>query len=205
MSKTTGGRKIYEVKKPIKKVKAENSGQPWAIKDIDFIEENKDRMTYEEMAKTLGRTRDAVRTFAIKSNLHTRKYYFWSEDETEILKKYRFSGVKAIREELSKNGFNRSQFSIYYRLSREKTVSFDEISNLPQKQFFNALDDLFYYKTGSKLTYKKLSDICYVSYSRVQKWFASGSAQQPLSMQLKHYFWLAVLNVGQKEGKSNEK
>lgn len=71
--------------------------------------------------------------------------------------------------------------------SQDKT--WDNVKDLPQPEFFKALKEL----SGGSLTYKKLADMTYVSYSRCQKWFASGTGQEPLCIQIKRHMFLEVL------------
>jgi hypothetical protein len=65
---------------------------------------------------------------------------------------------------------------------------FEKISNLNNADFYDELLKM----SGGKLTYKSLAALCYVSHSRVQKWFAP--KPEPLSMQLKNHFYLAVIH-----------
>lgn len=68
-------------------------------------------------------------------------------------------------------------------------TNWENLKNLPQPEFFKALKEL----SGGTLTYKKLSDMTHVSYSRCQKWFASGTGQEPLCLQIRRHMYLEVL------------
>jgi hypothetical protein len=62
-----------------------------------------------------------------------------------------------------------------------------ELSTLPQTEFYRALKNM-----SPDMTYKSLAEMCFVSHSRVQKWFAPGHGQEKLSLQMRHHMLLSV-------------
>jgi len=70
------------------------------------------------------------------------------------------------------------------------SISWDDVSGISQPDFYLKLVEI----CGGSLTYKTLAEMCYVSHSRVQKWFAPGSGQDVLSMQMRHHLFLACLS-----------
>lgn len=71
------------------------------------------------------------------------------------------------------------------------------LKDLAQPEFYRALK-----RAVPHATYKWLAEHCFVSYSRVQKWFAPGTGQQPLSMQQRHHFFVVCLLESEETGLS---
>ncbi|WP_156162088.1 AsnC family protein [Pseudomonas sp. MRSN 12121] len=172
-----------------------NHRQSWTIAHDEFVEKNNGIMTHAEIGKALGRSAAAVQRRVHALGLQQRTYSEWSKDEEKILNDiYPSRGLEGVIHALSAAGFSRTKSAITGKvqtLKLERLALFESISSLTQPEFFQFLSRLYFESTGDKLTYQVLAEMCHVSYSSMQKWFAPGSGQQPLSIQLKHHFWLA--------------
>lgn len=72
--------------------------------------------------------------------------------------------------------------------------AWDDAKNIDQHMFFNKISEIYKLQTNEKLTYQQLSKICYWSVSRLQKWFTPGSAQEPLSLPIRHHIWITIIS-----------
>jgi hypothetical protein len=70
--------------------------------------------------------------------------------------------------------------------------SWQMVKDLSQPDFWQAMCQLYNIKKDGRLTYKKAASLIYRSHSRMQKWFAPGGGQQPLSMADRHHLYLAI-------------
>lgn len=69
---------------------------------------------------------------------------------------------------------------------------FASISECSQNDFYLKLASEYQSRVGERLTYPKLSELCKWSVSRLQKWFTPGTAQEPLSVPVRHHIYLSV-------------
>jgi len=75
---------------PLSKEAAEEGGEkstrrPFGRKEVEFLRENKDRLTNEELAKSLNRTVDSV-THKLSREGLARESYEWARDKDKFLK-----------------------------------------------------------------------------------------------------------------------
>ncbi|GAB0151095.1 hypothetical protein [Marinobacterium sp. BA1] len=68
----------------------------------------------------------------------------------------------------------------------------ERVIDIDQPQFFEVISEAYMARFGKRLTYGELSKLTYWSVSRLQKWFTSGTAQQPLQLQVRHHIYLAI-------------
>src|SRR5688572_337304 len=90
----------------------------------------------------------------------------------------------------------------YTRMRHGIRVTFDsaidyppwaDIAEIPQSDFYKEISAYYKSQTGRTLTYPLLSEYCFWSVSRLQKWFTCGTAQEPLTKAVRHHIWLAVI------------
>jgi len=77
-------------------------------------------------------------------------------------------------------------------MSKKRQYSWKQIELMDQPTFWAAMVDMYQGKTGATLTYKLCAEITFMSHSRFQKWFTSGSAQQKLPQSTRHHIYLAI-------------
>lgn len=68
-------------------------------------------------------------------------------------------------------------------------LSWGDIKQLPQGSLFAALKAMH-----PGLTHKQLGEMTGYSLSRIQKWMTAGTAQEPLSLSIRHHIYLAVIS-----------
>jgi hypothetical protein len=176
--------------------RARNHKQQWTVSELEYIESNAGILTYQQIAINLGRTKSAVAQQASKLGVRVRLDMWSEEEDTEIYGMYPTGGTNAVQNKLKEMGFDRTPGAITSRARELKvnyidTNKFEYLRALSQPDLFLKLNDIYKRSTGEKLTYRKLAEMCYVSYSRMQKWFAPGSGQEPLADYMKHHFFLA--------------
>jgi 5-methylcytosine-specific restriction endonuclease McrA len=66
------------------------AGKRYSKEEIDFIKENYDKMTYEELANIMNRPKNSVSDKILELGLNKRKNYtgLFSDEEKELVKKY---------------------------------------------------------------------------------------------------------------------
>lgn len=173
-----------------------NRGQRWTLTEYRYIEANAGKLTWQQIANDLGRTRSGVAQQAGKLGIRVLEPEYTEEEDEIIRSVYPDQGAEGTLYALLEKGFERSISSITTRrhvlgVTFVDTSKFEYLIELSQPELFSHLQALYKGATGGKLTYKKLASMCYVSYSRMQKWFAPGTGQEPLSKQMKHHFVLA--------------
>jgi hypothetical protein len=191
-----------------------NKGQHYTVGDLAFIEENYGKMEVEEIAKKLERTVHSIWNQAQKLGVaDNRSESGWSADQDQVLiNHFPCSGAEKCRQLLLDIGHERTLKAVearsqklgLRRRNQGSVFTFQEACRLPQSEFFRDIAATYKNRTGKELTYTELTKIAYVSHSRVQKWFAPGSGQQPLGIQLKHYLWLVVRSFQSYSLKNNK-
>lgn len=86
----------------------------WAKAEIEYLENNAQSETSQEIGKAIGRTSSAIRSFASKHNISLQKGSKWEESEDELLKEY--AGEMKVNEIAKELGKNRN--AVLYRASK---------------------------------------------------------------------------------------
>lgn len=73
----------------------------WTIEEVHYLKSNYSDKSYEELIKTLGRTKNAIKTKAYQQGLNKRK---WTKEEINFLRKnYQDMSTEEIAEKLGKS------------------------------------------------------------------------------------------------------
>ena len=121
----------------------------------------------------------------------------WVDNEDQIVIDNWYLGIPVILKELSKAGYTRKQAAVLKR-SNELHIGtarsyWDKAAMCPQMHFFSML--CYRYATvdkGPQLTYPILAKLTYTPLEKIQKMFMSGPNQEPMTIEMRHHFWLVV-------------
>ena len=121
----------------------------------------------------------------------------WTEIEDRIIIDSWEAGIERVLVALRKAGFRRSKVSVVQHSKTLKIDSpvgdWDKAAMCPQMHFYSILCHRYGPRTKDpQLTYPILARMCYVQLEHVQQFFRSGPEQEPMSMQMRHHFWIAV-------------
>lgn len=105
----------------------------------------------------------------------------------------KLNAVQQMRHRLKIPPFNR-------RTQKEERyfITWEDALRFSGPMFFEALAKHYQRCLGGKLSYQRLAKISHYSLSRMQKWFTSGTAQEPLGITVKHHLWLLGKSWGEK-------
>ncbi len=88
----------------------------WTDKELEFLQENNNKMSIDEMTKALNRTRDSVLSRLRRHPDAVYIYREWSKDEEEyLIKNYDYSKIKELAKKLG-----RTEHSIWLRILKLK-------------------------------------------------------------------------------------
>ena len=168
----------------------------WSIEESEFLEKNTGNLTIKQLADHLGRSvqsvyyRKCIRPIKEKGAI-------WAEKEDQIVIDNWYLGIPVILKELSKAGYTRKQGAVVKRGNElhigTARSNWNKAAMCPQMHFFTML--CYRYATADKdpqLTYPILAKLTYTPLEKIQKMFMSGPNQEPMTIEMRHHFWVVV-------------
>lgn len=179
--------------------------KPWTEEEESLLGTDTDAAVAEILCRnkpqiSARRLKLGIPAFCVEKSVQIA----WTEDEISLL------GTDSDEEVARQLG--RTRFSVMAARQRLGIAASEVRSNfsisippwgacaaMPQDKFFKTIIAAMTEFTGRRVTHKALADKCYYSLSRVQKWATAGTAQEPLSLAIRHHFWLAAKDTKKHE------
>lgn len=169
-------------------IPAFKTGYGWTPKTIALL----GTMTDAAIAIATGKTKASVHQKRTKLGIPAfREQKVWSEDEIKLLGT---DADKAIAVQVGRTEASVRMARVERGIKPKiRPESWHAIKQLPQGELFAALQKL-HDTSKPKLTHKHLSELTGYSLSRINKWMTPGTAQEPLSLSIRHHLFLSVLH-----------
>lgn len=171
----------------------------WASEIIDKLGKVPDGKLAKELGVSIGLVMRKRQQLGIKGQ-NTPKLQLTEEILSQL-------GTITDEKLAEKAGVNRVTISRYRKLNRiaahghqglkKKKPAWDQLKDMPQSDFIK------HCCAAANINYRELADRCYISHSRIQKWAAPGTGQQPISMAYRRLVYLETHKPGR--GKKSRK